>query len=54
MHVVAVYIATRDPELRARLDTRQRELVAAEVATEFDPTRNPDDLRRLEEIIADR
>lgn len=47
---VGIYVATRDKNLRAKLETRRRELIARENATGFDPGRNDADFALLKSL----
>lgn len=48
---VAVYVAAVQPGLRAALEKRLRELIAAEEAVDFDPARNDADWAALEALL---
>jgi len=44
---VGIYVATRDPSLRERLETRRRELIRFEESFDFDPARSDADFEAL-------
>lgn len=44
---VAMYVATPDPQLRAAIEGERQELIASEVALQFDPARNDADFKQL-------
>lgn len=47
---VGIYIATRDPSLRERLEARRRELIRFEVSFAFDPARSDADFEALRSL----
>jgi hypothetical protein len=51
---VAIYVATHDRQLRARLERRRQELIAQENALRFDPARSDADFERLKAIARPR
>jgi hypothetical protein len=51
VHVVGIYVATRDPELRGRVDAMHRELTEADLALDFDPGNRSDDLNLLRRLV---
>jgi hypothetical protein len=49
---VAVYVATKDPSLRKRLETRRRELILFEKSFQFDPDKSNADFELLKSLLA--
>lgn len=47
---VGIYVATRDPSLRERLETRRRELIRFEESFGFDPARSETDFEALRSL----
>jgi len=44
---VRIYVATRDPSLRERVEARRRELIRYEESLDFDPARSDADFETL-------
>lgn len=49
---VAVYVAAPDSALRARIEQKRQQLIAAETSLQFDPARNDADFQQLEQLLA--
>ena len=49
IHVVGIFVATTEEELRSRIDQQQVELLESENAISFDPAGDKDDREQLRE-----